>query len=76
MGIGGFPSETGNFDAALARYNRDGSLDQTFGSGGKVLIDVGFGADYVFDAAIDDRGRIVRRSTYGQDAAPRPGRDG
>jgi uncharacterized delta-60 repeat protein len=66
-GIGGFPIETGNFDAALARYNRDGSLDQTFGSGGKVLIDVGFGADYVFDAAIDHRGRIVAVGDKGGD---------
>jgi uncharacterized delta-60 repeat protein len=59
VGIGGFPLETGNFDGAFARYNRDGSLDGRFGSNGKVLIDVGFGADDVFDAAIDHAGRIV-----------------
>jgi uncharacterized delta-60 repeat protein len=58
-GIGGLPFGTGDFDFALARYTRDGSLDQTFGSGGKVLTDVGTGADYLFDAAITRRGKIV-----------------
>jgi hypothetical protein len=32
-----------------------------------VLIDVGFGADYVFDAAIDHRGRIVAVGDKGGD---------
>jgi uncharacterized delta-60 repeat protein len=58
-GIGGYPFETGDFDFALARYNRDGSLDSSFGSEGKVLTDVGFGADYLFDAAIQPNGKIV-----------------
>src|SRR5262245_1531589 len=33
---GGFASNGTNRDFALARYNPDGSLDQTFGGGGKV----------------------------------------
>jgi uncharacterized delta-60 repeat protein len=66
-GIGGFPSGTGNFDGAFARYNGNGSLDQSLGSGGKVLIDVGFGADFVFDAAIDHAGRIVAVGDSGGD---------
>jgi uncharacterized delta-60 repeat protein len=67
VGIGGLPIETGDHDAALARYDRDGSLDQTFGSGGKVLTDVGFGADDVFDGAIDPAGRIVAVGGKGGD---------
>jgi uncharacterized delta-60 repeat protein len=67
VGIGGFPLETGNFDGAFARYNRDGSLDGRFGLNGKVLIDVGFGADDVFDAAIDHAGRIVAVGDQGGD---------
>jgi uncharacterized delta-60 repeat protein len=33
----GFPPAVGPVDFALARYNRDGTLDATFGNGGKVL---------------------------------------
>ncbi|MEZ6107154.1 MAG: LamG-like jellyroll fold domain-containing protein, partial [Pirellulaceae bacterium] len=45
-------------DIAVARYNSDGSLDSSFGSGGTVIHNIGFndGADEV---TIDDEGRIV-----------------
>jgi uncharacterized delta-60 repeat protein len=33
----GFPAQVRPLDFALARYNRDGTLDTTFGDGGKVL---------------------------------------
>jgi uncharacterized delta-60 repeat protein len=33
----GFPAAVGPLDFALARYNRDGTLDGTFGAGGRVL---------------------------------------
>jgi uncharacterized delta-60 repeat protein len=33
----GFPAAARPLDFALARYNRDGTLDSTFGDGGKVL---------------------------------------
>jgi uncharacterized delta-60 repeat protein len=33
----GFPAQVRPLDFALARYNRDGTLDSTFGDGGKVL---------------------------------------
>ena len=33
----GFPAAVRPLDFALARYNRDGTLDSTFGDGGKVL---------------------------------------
>lgn len=33
----GFPEEVRPVDFALARYNRDGTLDTTFGAGGRVL---------------------------------------
>src|SRR5256712_6964667 len=35
-------------DFALARYNADGSLDPSFGSGGKVTTDVSGGDDKAF----------------------------
>src|SRR5438034_25654 len=46
---------------ALARYNSDGSLDPTFGSGGFVTTQFagGSGAGDAFSIAIDPSGRIV-----------------
>ena len=46
----------GNF--ALARYRSDGSLDDTFGSGGKVISDMG-GYDQVRAIALQADGKIV-----------------
>jgi uncharacterized delta-60 repeat protein len=45
-------------DFALARYNTDGSLDPTFGSGGKVATDLG-GFDVAFGVALQTDGKIV-----------------
>jgi uncharacterized delta-60 repeat protein len=50
-------------DFALARYNTDGSLDTSFGVGGKVTTDFsGFG-DEVFGAALQGDGKIVVAGT-------------
>ena len=46
-------------DFALARYNRDGSLDTSFGSGGKVVTDFFNGPDDAFAVAIQADGKIV-----------------
>jgi uncharacterized delta-60 repeat protein len=46
-------------DLALARYHSDGSLDLSFGSGGKVLTDFGGRYEQANAAAIDSQGRIV-----------------
>ena len=48
-----------DFDWALARYNVDGSLDTTFGAGGKVITVFGAGEDVANAAAIDASGDIV-----------------
>src|SRR5438874_1895036 len=40
----GSSNSSGNYDFALVRYNPDGSLDSGFGSGGKVLTDLGSGS--------------------------------
>jgi uncharacterized delta-60 repeat protein len=47
-----------DFDFALARYNSDGSLDASFGSGGRVSTDFG-GWDYAYAVAIQSDGKIV-----------------
>jgi|HubBroStandDraft_6_1064221.scaffolds.fasta_scaffold13289_4 uncharacterized delta-60 repeat protein len=49
----------GSADFALARYNTDGSLDSTFGTGGKVTTDFFGSADQTFGVAIQSDGRIV-----------------
>ena len=47
------------FDFAVARYNADGSLDSTFGSGGKVTTDFTGGFDIAHAIAIQPNGKIV-----------------
>jgi uncharacterized delta-60 repeat protein len=47
-------------DFALARYDRDGSLDTTFGDGdGKVTTDFGLNQDHAFAVAIQGDGKII-----------------
>src|SRR5438034_2314987 len=45
-------------DFALARYNADGSVDLTFGSGGRVVTDFG-GDDTAYALAVQPDGKIV-----------------
>jgi uncharacterized delta-60 repeat protein len=47
-----------NIDFALARYNADGSLDSTFGTGGKVTTDFG-GNEYAYAIGVQSDGKIV-----------------
>lgn len=46
-------------DFALVRYNRDGSLDTTFGTEGKISLDLGSVDDIATDLAIQPDGKIV-----------------
>jgi uncharacterized delta-60 repeat protein len=57
----GKSEQGGDFDFALARYLPDGSLDGSFGNGGRVRNDLsGAGSfDYGLAGGIDDRGRII-----------------
>jgi uncharacterized delta-60 repeat protein len=48
-----------NRDFALARYNPDGSLDASFGSGGKVVTPIGSRDESAGDIAIQPDGKIV-----------------
>jgi|GEM_PF-1067578 len=56
---GGYFHNGSNFDFALVRYNIDGSLDSSFGSGGRVTTTVGTGNDFGSSIAIQADGRIL-----------------
>jgi uncharacterized delta-60 repeat protein len=46
-------------DFILARYNTNGSLDTSFGTGGLMITDFYGGVDYAFSVAIQSDGKIV-----------------
>ncbi|HEV8718142.1 MAG TPA: hypothetical protein VGX03_35665 [Candidatus Binatia bacterium] len=46
-------------DFALVRYNSDGSLDASFGKGGKVITDLSAGYDDAFALAVQADGKLV-----------------
>lgn len=48
-----------SFDSAIARYNSDGTLDSTFGSGGKVTTDFSGGFDIANGVAVQPNGKII-----------------
>lgn len=47
------------YDWAIARLNPDGSLDDTFGDNGKILVPFGDGPDFAFGVAIQPDAKIV-----------------
>jgi uncharacterized delta-60 repeat protein len=53
-----YSSGTGN-NFALARYNTNGSLDTSFGSGGEITTDFSKGDDQAFAVALQPDGKIV-----------------
>ena len=55
----GYSWNGSNDDFALARYNVDGSLDTSFGIGGKVTTAIGTSEDGAFSVAIQSNGKIV-----------------
>lgn len=48
-----------SYSLAMARYNTDGSLDTTFGSGGKVLDALGSEVSAIFDLFVEPNGKLV-----------------
>lgn len=56
---------SGYFDAVVARYNTNGSLDTDFGTGGSVLTDFSGGSDEANAVAVQTDGKIVIAGTSG-----------
>ena len=65
-----FNNVDSSWDVALARYNPDGSLDTSFGNGGKVVTDYSGGDDEARAVAIQQDGKIV---AAGVNRQPPPG---
>jgi uncharacterized delta-60 repeat protein len=65
-----------NTDFALARYNKDGSLDPSFGSGGKVVTDFVRQPDFVAGLALQPDGKIVVAGDVSTDTSPHSDVDG
>jgi uncharacterized delta-60 repeat protein len=64
--VGGFAYKQFDFinsDFALARYNPNGSLDTSFGSGGKVTTDFFGDTDLLSDIVLQDNGKIIAVGT-------------
>ena len=57
--LGGFSDNGSDNDFALVRYNTNGSLDGTFGAGGRVITPIGSGDDIAYTIAIQSNGKIV-----------------
>jgi uncharacterized delta-60 repeat protein len=55
----GFTDVFAGSDFALARYNPDGALDPSFGTGGKVTTDVGGSIDEAHALVVQGNGRLV-----------------
>lgn len=55
----GVSIDRNSFDFALIRYNNDGTLDDSFGSGGIVTTDFAGSNDQAFSAALQPNGKIV-----------------
>ena len=59
------PLSPPRFDFVIARYDRHGSLDQSFGTGGVVFTDFSVRDDFAFSVAVRPNGRIVVAGTSG-----------
>ncbi len=55
----GYFQQQSNHVFAIARYNPDGSPDNTFGSSGKVITDVATGTDVAYAVAMHPGGNII-----------------
>lgn len=60
----GYAYNDSTYDVALARYNSDGSLDDSFGLDGKVLTAIGNREDKAYAVALQFDGKIIVAGEY------------
>jgi len=63
--VAGTTRHLGKYHFMVVRYNVDGSLDPTFGSGGKVITLIGPGTDYARAIALQPDGKVLRLGRLG-----------
>ena len=54
-----YTSVEDNYDFALAQYHIDGSLDNSFGGDGKVVMAIGGDVDEAYDIAVQSDGKVI-----------------
>lgn len=57
--VSGYIYDGAQFKIALARYNSDGSLDNTFNTDGKLILELGPGDTFAHDMKLQPDGKIV-----------------
>ncbi|HEY9695957.1 MAG TPA: Calx-beta domain-containing protein [Trichocoleus sp.] len=57
--VAGEAGISGDSDFALVRYNGNGTLDTSFGNGGKITTDFGFGNDRISSIVLQSDGKIL-----------------
>jgi uncharacterized delta-60 repeat protein/CSLREA domain-containing protein len=62
---GGYTNRNGNVDFALARYNADGTLDSSFGTGGEVVTAISSASDVINAVAVQSDGKIIAAGITG-----------
>jgi uncharacterized delta-60 repeat protein len=68
--VAGTVDNAGQYDFAVARYNNDGSLDTTFGAGGRLVTDLASFEDRALSVAVQVDGKIIA-SGFTRDALSR-----
>ncbi|MCW3125839.1 MAG: hypothetical protein JWO03_1497 [Bacteroidetes bacterium] len=68
--VAGHSNNGTDVDFALARYNPNGSLDNTFGTGGKVSTDIDTSDDLAFAVALQTDGKIIAAGSTGAQGTP------
>lgn len=63
--VAGYTSAGAGEEFAIARYNSDGSLDTTFGEGGRVIVSAPSALRVALSVALDGEGRLVVSGTSG-----------
>lgn len=55
----GYTGTPDTYQGTVVRYNTDGTLDDSFGDGGKLIIQIGTAKSFVQDVALQQDGKIV-----------------
>ncbi|HEU4836724.1 MAG TPA: delta-60 repeat domain-containing protein [Pyrinomonadaceae bacterium] len=65
IAVGTAQPTPGHLDFVVARYNRNGRLDPSFGTAGSVITDFSMRDDFAFAVAVRSNGKIVVAGTSG-----------